>query len=175
MWGFGRIESAVNNIFGELFGLNAVVALMINANLDLRKKLDLIAVGLKHKGLEHHNEILRRVHKLADIRNAIVHSEFYEEPAYDGVEFDYVTKHGELRLPHIKPRHSGYNTLITYSDFVSFDEEAAKLVEYVLSNLEGSLTPITEFSDSLKSEIADIISSADKVIPFPRRSPDSPQ
>ena len=84
--------------------------------------------------------------------------------------YDYVTKRGELRLPH-----PGGDTLITYSDFDFFDDEAAKLDGYVSENLEGRLTPITELSDSLRVEIADIISPTENVIPFPRRSPDSPE
>ncbi len=52
MWRFSGIESNVSEIFVSLFDLNSVAALMFIGNLDLRKKMKLIDLGLKHQGID---------------------------------------------------------------------------------------------------------------------------
>jgi hypothetical protein len=177
MWGFGQIETVINIIFWELYGLSGPTSVMISANFDLRKKLDLITIGLKHQRIEQHKEILRRVHKLHDIRNVIAHSSFYDEPL-QGVIFDsYFSRSGERRLPHKpkgEPDVGDDNRVITYAEFDAFDDEAAAIFNYLQNQIEGTLTPITHLDDSLESEITDVVAGASNVIPFPRSPRDPP-
>jgi hypothetical protein len=43
MWAFAGIEAAIDNIFEIMFNLNAVSFLLLQSNLDLRKKLKLLS------------------------------------------------------------------------------------------------------------------------------------
>jgi hypothetical protein len=93
MWGFGRIESLINELLRQLFGLRGLLYLLLLANIDFRKKIDLMRIGFKHQGMNDHAPILNRVHKLADIRNAVGHGSFYYEPVYKSIIFDdFVSK-----------------------------------------------------------------------------------
>jgi hypothetical protein len=93
MWGFGQVESLVNELFRQLFGLNGLLYFLLLGNLDLRKKVELMKVGFKHQGATKGDVVhnLGRVHKLHNIRNAVAHGSFYYEPVHDGIIFgDYV-------------------------------------------------------------------------------------
>jgi hypothetical protein len=98
MWAFAGIEAAIDNIFEIMFNLNAVSFLLLQSNLDLRKKLKLLELGFKHQGIDH-QKALKEVHQLANLRNAIVHSSF--EPTFDneGIQFSYINSSGEMKLP----------------------------------------------------------------------------
>lgn len=175
MWGFGQVESRVNVIFSELFGIHGIFSLLLLGNLDLRKKLALMKIGFKHQGLQSHIAILERVHKLVDIRNAIAHSSFYDEPVDEGIVFDgYINSSGEPKIPHRPKAVLEFDRyVITYAEFDSHDEEAASRF-YYLHNLEGSLTPITDLENDLSSEIAEVIAFPENVIPF-RKVPPPPE
>jgi hypothetical protein len=151
--GFGRVESLINELVRQLFGLRGLLYLLLLANIDLRKKLDLMRIGFKHQGMSDHSDILSRVHKLADIRNAVAHGSFYYEPVYKGIIFDdFVGKAGELRLPHKpkgQPKYIDDNLVIAFDEFDKFDEEAAALYDY-LTDLDGSIAPFTSWTGRLR-------------------------
>ena len=173
MWGFGKVETVVNELFRQLFGLRGLLYFLLLANLDLRKKLDLMKVGFKYQGVSDHSDILGRVHELANTRNVVAHGSFYYEPVYSGIIVDdYVHKTGELRLLHkakSKLEDVDDNRAITFAEFDKFDEEAAQLYEYLLG-VDGSITPITDFTDTLRNEIGEVLGSGN-VIPLPKRPP----
>src|SRR5205085_8103391 len=122
MYGFGLVETDINIIFQKMFDLTGLAALMLEANVDFRKKVDLIMVGLKHQGLGRYSKTLRGVHEFANVRNVIVHSLFNEEPALKGIVFHgYTHKSGYKRLPHkpFSPDKFDENLIITYVEFDS--------------------------------------------------------
>jgi hypothetical protein len=138
-------------------------------NLDLRKKLEFIRIGLAAQGSDQ-RETLRKIHSLHDMRNAIVHSSFCEDD--DGILFEYVDKFGELRLPN-RPKSSSDlfpDTLIKYSEFDRCDAEGYR-INKILDQLLSSLTPVTEVDDDLASRIEEAIKSSNNVIRFPLDPP----
>jgi hypothetical protein len=89
MWTFACVEAAIDNIFEIMFNLNSVSFLLLQGNIDLRKKASLLNLGFKHHGIDHVNT-LKRVHELTNVRNVIAHSSF--DPTLDnkGIVFSYV-------------------------------------------------------------------------------------
>jgi hypothetical protein len=81
-----------------------------------------------------------------------------------------------LRLPHKpkgNPKYIDDNLVITFEEFDKFDEEAAALYEY-LTDLDGSIAPITDLPDTLRNEIGEVLGSGN-VVQFPKRPlPESP-
>ena len=125
MHGFACVEGNINEVFLQLFNLEKF-ALIFLGNVDLRKKLKLIDLGLKYQGVDA-DTVLSRVHELHDIRNAIAHSWF--ELFEDVITFDHV---GRVRLPkkakaRSKGEFSPFDSEITYSQFDGYDEEMTKL------------------------------------------------
>jgi hypothetical protein len=172
MWGFAIVESCIDSIFEELFNLNAAAMLMFVGNLDLRKKLDLVALGLKHQGIDK-STILKSVHELHNVRNVIVHACFNYD--HQGITFDYVDRSGEMRLPNKKKFRTiwgeeAWDTTITYSEFDLYDAQASKLAD-ALEEIRGSFTPITDLDADLASDIEATIGTSDNVIRFPGRPP----
>jgi hypothetical protein len=168
MWGFAFVESTINTIFLDLFDIKGIFAYLLLGNLDLRRKLDMLDVAFKHQGVKAEN-LIKRIHKLHDIRNVIAHHHFdYDD---NGLTFDtYLNKKGQPVLPHRpkgEPEHPDDNLVITYSEFDAYDRDAAELHDELL-NLWVTLTPITDIGDDLKAEIEDVLASPSKIIPFPR-------
>jgi hypothetical protein len=172
MWGFAIVESDVNEIFVELFNLNAGAALMFIPNLDLRKKLKLISVGLKDQDVPQIDDIdktLKGVHKLADIRNIIAHFSFGPQIGGEGIFSDYVRQDAEVRFPDVIKIHAEESdTTIPHSLFDYYDAVARKLSD-ALRSMQGSFTPIADVSQELARDIAEIVAASDNIILFPER------
>jgi hypothetical protein len=175
LWGFAMIESSANQIFEELFNLSAGATLIFLGNLDFRKKLMLIDVGLKHRGVKDQSGILHRAHKLADIRNVVAHFSFGPDeviPGEEGVFFDHVNKAGELTLPHrTKTQAEDGKSVITYSEFDGYDAEAREIFD-ALENMQGTFRPIVDVESDLVKDIQEVIASSTNAIIFPKRPPD---
>jgi hypothetical protein len=169
MWTFAIVESYVDEIFVQLFNLNASATLMILNKLIISKKLELIELALKHQGIDH-GRTLKRVRDLSNIRNAIAHSAF--GPDKDGVDFDYVNQSGKLLLPgRPKPTDKDplWDTLISYAQFDEYDSQARELWD-ALGKIGGSFTAVSDdISSDFATDIQEAISAPDNVIPFPVR------
>jgi hypothetical protein len=192
MWSFANIEASIDNIFEIMFSLNATSFLLLHGSLDFRKKLRLVELGLKRGGKDH-SETLSKVHTLADVRNAIVHSPFEAVPSFssaedgvelfygDGIEFSYIDRIGKLQLPteqvrNRKKRLQGTKlrgvpddqlfdqSTITYSEFDEYDVQARKLLD-TLVEIGGTCTPLDE-DVTLRQDVAKIIASSDNVVLF---------
>lgn len=165
MWGFAILESAVNEIFVQLFNLSAGASLIFIGNLDFRKKLQLVDVGLKDQGIDKHREALKRLHKLTDIRNVVAHFAFGPEiiPGDEGIFFDYVNKSGELKFAHKRAEANDSSTRITYSEFDAYDTEAREILD-TLESMHGSFDPIVDISENMAHDISAILGSSDNII-----------
>jgi hypothetical protein len=153
----------VNILFYDMYckDTSPVLVYFVLGNFDFRKKLRLMKDGFQRQKIKDPERHMSRMQSLMDIRNAIAHGPFYEEPAYEGLFFDdYVDKNsGKQRLPHKrdgKPERSDENRLITFSEFDQFDKQLADIYEY-LTDLEGTLMPITELNDEFESELAEVM------------------
>jgi hypothetical protein len=67
MWGFTRIEYEVNQLFWELFDVGAAsLWLTYNVAIDLRKKLELLGIVLKSRGIDE-SKTFKRIHTFHDL------------------------------------------------------------------------------------------------------------
>lgn len=99
MWRFAEVEWQVNEIFVNVFDLNEGASLMVVGYLDFGKKLQLIDVGLRNQGVDH-SDIIKRLRKLADVRNIVAHFPFSESlTSKEAVDFTYINRRGEQRMP----------------------------------------------------------------------------
>lgn len=180
IWAFAIIETYVDQILETLFSLNAAASLMLFPQLDLRKKLALIDLGLKRQKIDQ-SKLLAQVQKLHDVRNIIVHSTFgpdIDQDGSEGIDFDYISKKGKLSLPdwltHGGPKRSDelWNTIITYTQFDKLNTEARELWDS-LAKIGGSCAPIPEVEsddveNDLAADITQIVALPSNVIPFLR-------
>jgi hypothetical protein len=177
MWSFAVVESVIDGILQTLFNLSATAQLLLFPQLDLRKKLALVELGLKRQGMDV-RQTINRVQRLHDIRNVIAHSSFGPDGdghGNSGVNFDYVNKKGELQLPKFSGRASelaGWDTGITYEEFDDIDADVRDLWD-VLRRLEGSCVSLRDFDIEADSEfgveIRQALSLPHNVIEFPKR------
>jgi hypothetical protein len=120
LWAFAGIDSAVDNIFEIMFNLNAISYLLLQPNIDLRKKITLIKAGFndqlypeldpreeqeltsdqRRERIENKKKLddicrpLKRIQALHDLRNGIAHSSFNATFDDEGIEFSYVNSTG---------------------------------------------------------------------------------
>jgi hypothetical protein len=156
---FARIENTVNQLLVELIGgcqpISLTLGLFVAHSFDLRKKLELIDVILKRRGIDE-SKTFKRVHELHDLRNVIVHNPFEEE--LDGrLSCDFINKSGHTVFR--KPGTSVYDDSITFAEFDSYDAVASELYKK-LRELWESATPITEVSDELRAAMTEVIDSS---------------
>lgn len=179
MANFALIESTANEIFGQMLGLNdfggeaasgkALAHLVLISNVDLRKKLLVSALVLKHLEIDS-NQTIKQVHTWHDLRNKIVHSSFCNEvypknpdsePGSDdyvlveGVSFDYVSSKGAVD-----------DMFIGYEEFDEFASQMSTLWEE-LESLLGQASLVTVPEQKLKEAIEEAIAASENVIRFP--------
>jgi hypothetical protein len=164
------IENTVNQLFQELiFGqpadqpviqriqqISATVGLFVTYSFDLRKKLELIDVILKGRGVDE-SKTFKRVHELHDLRNVICHFPFEEELDQTGLSCDFIDKYGRGGFKILGT--SEKDNLITYAEFDSIDAIASELGEKLFELLQ-SATPITDVSDELRDAMKEVIGSS---------------
>jgi hypothetical protein len=156
MHGFAILELQINEILDNLFGLTrfvgaesyAGVTTILLSQLDMRKKLKLIDLGLRYQG--NPARFLRKLHELHDLRNAIAHSCF--SASEEGIRFD-----------------EDRTALKSYSELDNLHSEMAKLFDDLRHVAITSIID-TDIRRQLASDIKEIIQSSDNVIRFPRRS-----
>ena len=96
MHGFAVLDNQIDQMLDNLFGLTRFVgveiypevAIIFLSQLDTRKKLKLIELGLKYQGKP--ARFLRKLHELHDLRNAIAHSLFSAND--EGISFSLLPK-----------------------------------------------------------------------------------
>ena len=103
---FAGIEKTVNTLFFELIGgernppnpaSSVGIGLLLTYTLDLRKKLELLQIILKSRGVDE-SKMFKRLHQLHDLRNVMCHFPF-EESGEDSLECDYINRHGHTAFP----------------------------------------------------------------------------
>jgi hypothetical protein len=173
IWSFAMIENQANQLFRDLvgwpnqtvFGIGMSPGLLLTYTLDLRKKLDLIEVVLKSRGIDE-SKTFKRVHQLHDLRNVITHFPF-EEDGPDRLSCDYINKYGETVFLK-KPGTSEKDYFITYAEFDFYHAIAMELYDK-LYKLSDSVIPITENELQHTIEVEKTISSSDNVVRFPEK------
>ncbi len=179
MYGFAILELQINEMLDNLFGLTRFVgaeiypevAIIFLSQLDTRKKLKLIELGLKYQGKP--ARFLRKLHELHDLRNAIAHSCF--SSSEEGISFERIDPNtASSWLPKREGRaeemDEDRDALMSYSELDNLHSEMAEL----FGDLRHvAITPIIDADidrRQLTSDIEEIIQSSDNVIRFPRRS-----
>jgi len=163
LWHFGIIESWVNEIFPELYDLEQVAFLFIG-QIDTLKKLRLIDAGLSEKGSEGQKSIISQVHVLHDLRNAIAHSSFFI--AEGGMTLDHITHQGK----RWRDKAGEFDNYISFSELDEYDEQSRKLID-ALTDLHGTITPISSPSKEFRARVEEIIDASPNVIRYRPRTP----
>jgi hypothetical protein len=163
LWGFAIVEQAVDRIFADLFDMSAIAYLLCMGNLDFRRKLEFVKVGLKHQGIKP-NKAFAQIHKHHNVRNVIAHRVFATE--YDGIEFNYVDPRGKLEHPELETSKGFFGVSISFAKFDSYDAQLAHLEEQ-LENMLDSFVSIAEINKDLALDLENVIEGSDNVIPFP--------
>jgi len=159
---FAMIENMVNQLFDYLLRISynqpagaVAVDLFITYSLDLRKKLELIDIILKRRGVDE-SKTFKQVHELHDLRNVICHFPFEEE--FEGeLSCDYLNKYGSNVFKILGK--SEKDNSITYAEFDHIDAIARELYKKLFELME-SATPITEVSDELRDAMKEVIGSS---------------
>jgi hypothetical protein len=189
---FAVLESNINEVFLRLYNLeqcSAFITLVMTGRLSFQEKLELINLAFRYvdrkkredgvHNVSMHNawkQLQTRVHDLQNIRNVIAHASF--DPAFDepdpqenGIDFDYVSTKGELRLAgrEKKADENIIDMRITYAQFDEYEQQIKELCDALLKLL-SLIDPISDFTQELTRSVAEIIAASDNVIPFPKRS-----
>jgi hypothetical protein len=185
LWSFANVAAAIEELFSNKFNLDAFSSLLMQQNIDIRKKLALLEFAFERQETEDIKAIKRildQVHRFHDIRNAIAHSGFNHVPSFTriengqkvhfpaGVEFGYVDRSGELRitgLPKMRSKQKNRDWLsdertITYAEFEDWDTQMSQLA-MTLSELDPD--PVNEGVNFVR-DVAKIIAASDNVLPF---------
>ena len=159
IWSFGSIESLINDIFLALFELQRVSFMFVGL-IDTRKKLKLIEIGFAEKGVETHKALLSELNKLHDLRNVLVHSEFFHEKIgdIDGLFINHVTHHGTRWSANKKS-----DNFMSFDDFERHFKRQNEIIDQLLVILEKT-TPISSFPEEFKAAADKIIEGSPNVI-----------
>ena len=163
LWGFAIVEQAVDRIFADLFDMSSIAYLLCVGNLDFRRKLEFVKVGLKHQGVKP-DKAFDQIHKLHNVRNVIAHRVFATE--HDGIEFDYVDKSGKLAHSELETSKGFLSVSISFAKFDSYDEQLARLEEQ-LEKMFDSFASIAEIDTDLAQNLENVIEGSENVIRFP--------
>jgi len=92
------------------------------------------------------------------------------DPQENGIDFDYVSLKGELRLLGREKKEDEpiADMRITYAQFDEYEQQIKELCDDLPKFLD-SIEPISDFTHELTKSIAEIIAASDNVIPFPKR------
>jgi hypothetical protein len=173
MWSFAQIESRVDELILVLFGVDAFVWGLIISTLDLRKKLNFLALGFKHKKNDQDTP-LKKLHQLHDIRNMLTHCRFIpdygnnEHKEGSGIEFEYFAPHAKDNIPRFASHGSKFSSFIAYSQFDLYDEQMSS-ISGVFDNLLKSTTPISDINEDMVRDIEVLVERSENVIRFPKR------
>jgi hypothetical protein len=168
IWGFAMVEYQVNQLLQKLLGGEnsasaAAASLLLTYTLDLRRKLDVIEIIFKSRGIDE-SGTFRRVHSLQNLRNVVAHWPFDEDEG--GLSCDYINKRGDVTFT--KPGSWERDNLIKWVEFDSYDAEASALCGK-LEELLNSATPITQISVDFQNLVEEVIRSSENVVRFPRK------
>jgi hypothetical protein len=174
MWGFAMIENEVDVILSPLFNLHSVGYLLLIGNVDLRKKLKFLEIGLKHQKIDV-KEVMSMIHHLHDVRNFLAHSRFVPDygnlghDAGEGIEFEYVSSSGKLEhrdFPVPPDSFASFGSFLPYSKLDSYDAKMVE-IENKLKKISDTLSPITDVSADMARDIEMIIEGSENVFRFP--------
>ena len=166
---FAVIEHLANQLFFDFIGGgnqpgSMAVGILLTHSIDLRKKLELMQIILKARGIDE-SKLFKRLHQLHDLRNVMCHFPFDE--GIDCLECDYINKYGDTVFSK-KPGTSEKSFFITYTEF-DFYHAAANEVREKLYQLWDDFPPLTEHELQHAIRIEAAISSSDNVLRFPEK------
>jgi hypothetical protein len=89
LWSFANVVGGVEELFSCKYNLDSFSSLLMQHNLDIRKKIELLKFAFERQQVKNIKTIQRtldQVHRFHDIRNAIAHSGFNHVPPFTRVE-----------------------------------------------------------------------------------------
>ena len=166
---FSQIESTINEILGELFGLTyesykgekhkITAHFLIMSNIDLRKKLTIAKIIAEEIDIEFVN-IFKIINRFHDIRNIMVHTQFYEDvdPNIEvddmqlGIVFDHVSILGSANLKFFS------------CEYLDRQDEEMQNINKKLWELHGNICGKTDPSLVIKDKMMKALEEGENVI-----------
>ena len=162
LWQFGILQSLISEIFLQLYDLERV-AIPFSGLLNTRKKLTLVEEGLKEQGDKRLDPILKRVHELHDLRNALAHCSFFI--AEEGMTLDHITSEGKWWGENREE-----DNYVGFAELDRLYQDGLKL-ESALNELYSTLTPISSPSKELRAKMEAMIDLSPNVVRYKQRPP----
>lgn len=94
IWAFTNVEMVLDQVLIMLFSLKFPAEDLFLKSLDLRKKINIVEIALKHQSpASQEAKVLKQLHKMHDVRNNIAHKVFLpgNENGKDGISFSWST------------------------------------------------------------------------------------
>ena len=146
-YNFSKIERALDVGIARALDLNEGAALIVCANMDLKKKIDTVKSIIRLQFNDEDRSIEKLLNKISGInspdRQTVIHSSF-ESNGDDGVTFTRIVARGELEKKPI------IWTLKDFENNFSKMEKAAVELEKLVQNLKPYV-PSLDFSDPRNS------------------------
>ena len=145
---FAILESSLNSLFEELFNLNATFYLLLVPQLDFSKRIELIMLALRRKGVNILG-LTENISKFVEIRNIVAHSGFGPDEDSNGnagVAFDYASRNGKTAFStrvRETVRGSSDSSFISYEAFDDLDRRMKQITSR-LYELAGASIPLTD-------------------------------
>jgi hypothetical protein len=169
-YSFAILESAANQLFENLFNLNATFFLLLVPQLEFSLRLELIRLALRRKDVNVKGLFLP-ISDLIEVRNIAAHSAFGPDDDGGGnlgVSFDYVGRTGRVEFSERVQELVGGNpgdSFISYDAFEDLDGRMKQLTTQ-LWELDGACIPLSDedFDEETVKSMRDVLNR--NVIPL---------
>ncbi len=133
------VEEAIGRAIGAALGLGVLETEIVSANLEVVKKLYLLRTAVDHTPMEeekqrHHDDVLKRIGKMSEVRNIIAHNFFCMNDDNTGLTFMRTEAKSKLKFAR---------TTYSISQFHEFDQamleqliELEELIKEIHENRE---------------------------------------
>jgi len=103
LWHFGILESELDALLARMMGLETMNALILAANIDLAKKINLAICGIDFQPVDRAEAVkdLKKLFSINDDRKIVAHCFFGPSKKRNGIEFHRTTAHSKLKLMSI--------------------------------------------------------------------------
>jgi hypothetical protein len=100
LWHFSLLESELDDLLARMMGLETMNALILAANIDLAKKINLAICGIEYQPVDRAEAVkdLKKVFSINDDRKIVAHCFFGPSKKRDGIEFRRTTANSKLKL-----------------------------------------------------------------------------
>jgi hypothetical protein len=134
MYNYALLETDLNQLLGQMMGLENPNAHILTSSMDVSKKLNIAICGIKFQPIDHEAaaEVLKELFDINGERKIVAHCLFGPSKKGDGIEFYRITTNRKLNM---------YVEYWTKAQFAAKIENM-KVVRNRIQALEKAVTPI---------------------------------